>query len=333
MLVIYTGGTFGMQFSEQGNALSPVNWEAIIEKNPKIAAALNGIKCISAPVIKDSSDIGPQDWVKLRDLILAERSAKYILVIHGTDTMAFTSSALSFMLRGFSKTVIFTGAQIPLGFPQSDAEDNLLGALKMLEEIQVRKHVGHEVLLFFGGKLLRANRTKKVSSKAFEAFHAAAQGGIWEQNAWNAGYQAPRFKGEIKTVSGICEKVLLLQFFPGISVKAIANRILTEKPKGIILETFGMGNIPRSASLMMVLKNCIEKGIPVLNVSQCLDPWVDMNQYENGKMLQNIGVIGGKDLTLEAATTKMMVLLAEEHSYEQLKTLLGNPIAGEMAVE
>ena len=309
-------------------SLVPQEFDALISENPTLKKLVVGAVIRSLEPARDSSEMGPKDYMRLRDLILSIKEDHFI-VIHGTDTMAYTASAISFLLRGLGKKVIFTGAQIPIGMKGSDALDNLALAQKALLDLTLQE----EVVIAFGGKLVRGNRAEKSSATALSAFDSPHYPALYIDQGKKSGERGLHVEDRITTISGVCDRVMYFPVYPGISYKTYVNCLVDAKPRGIILGTYGGGNIPSSASFQMVLKNTIQKGIPVLAISQNYQGTVDLGTYESGQMLRSLGVISGKDMTLPAALTKMMVLLGEERGADELKLMLGRNLAGEMTDE
>ena len=273
-------------------------------------------------VVKDSSDFSPTDWIALRDLILDKHHEhKNILVLHGTDTMAYTSSAMSLLLHDFQKNIVFTGAQIPISEVGSDGKINVLGSLTVLDKMK-SMNIDCKRLLHFGGKTFVANRVSKVNTSTFEAF----DGDIYmlQQDTNKKAIESPSFNDlkEIET------NVVLVKMYPGIDLNAIMTNLLNHPPKGILIESFGMGNIAINNSFIEGLERLITKGLVVLNISQCSRGSVNMQVYETGKKLESVGVINGKDMTTEAAITKLMLVLSLPT--ENKRQLLTNSIVGEI---
>jgi L-asparaginase len=335
ILIIYTGGTFGMIYDDKG-ALKPFNFGKVIDRLPELRALELQIRVISFPKPIDSSNITPEDWKDIA-YIIEENYAQYdgFVVLHGTDTMAYTASALSFMLRGLTKPVIFTGAQIPIGSIRSDARENLITAL----EIASTKVNGvprvQEVCIFFNFVLLRGNRSQKVNSSAFSAFHSEnypelAESGISIQ--FNESALAEQTDEPFSVVNHMDTNVGILKIFPGIMQNAVKAILNTPDMRGLIMETYGSGNTMNTTWFIQLLKTAIDQGLIIVNVSQCLGGTVKQGKYETSSSLQEIGVVSGADMTTEAALTKLMLLLGSLNDMKDVKRQMALPICGEMEV-
>lgn len=334
ILIIYTGGTIGMITDESG-ALVSFNFRQIIEKIPSLTNFKMKLTVISFPEPLDSSDIKPSHWIDI-GYIIYENYKQYdgFVVLHGTDTMAYTASALSFILEGLNKPVILTGAQLPIGARRTDARENLITALEIASSKLAGRPIVSEVCIYFGNVLLRGNRSKKVQSVQFSAFESEnypplAEAGILIDYNWPALMknedQALKYHDKFNT------DVTILKLFPGINKKVVENILNIENLQGVILESYGSGNAPSEKWFIDCLVRAINKGIIVFNVSQCNGGRVIQGKYETSLILKNIGVLSGSDITMEAAITKMMYLLGNEKTKENIKELLVKPISGEMS--
>lgn len=334
ILIIYTGGTFGMVRDESG-ALAPFNFGKVVERVPELKNLGIKLTVISFPSPIDSSNIGIQDWKDMA-YIIEENYAQYdgFVILHGTDTMAYSASMLSYMLTGLNKPVIFTGAQMPIGFIRSDARENLITALEIAAATQNGLPVVSEVCLYFNVLLLRGNRSQKIRSSTFAAFESEnyphlAEAGI--QIEYNHAALMPYEPSEaFKVVSDLDSNVTILKIFPGMSEEVVKATISTPSLKGIILETYGSGNTMKFDWFINCLEDEIEKGKVILNVSQCIGGEVEQGRYETSKKLNEIGVLSGGDITTEAALTKMMFLIGSEANSAELKRKLTSSLAGEM---
>lgn len=336
ILIIYTGGTFGMVYDAHG-ALKPFNFGKVIDRLPELKSLGLQIRVISFPKPIDSSNVTPEDWKNIA-YIIEENYAQYdgFVVLHGTDTMAYTASALSFMLQGLNKPVIFTGAQIPIGSIRSDARENLITALEIAStKVNGRPRV-NEVCIFFNFVLLRGNRAQKVNSSAFSAFKSEnypelAESGI--SIRFNEAALAPYTKGKLKIINKMDTHVAILKIFPGITPLAVKGVLNIPGLKGIVLETFGSGNTMSAKWFIDLLGDAIVGGLIIVNVSQCLGGAVKQGKYETSAALAQVGVVSGADLTTEAAITKLMLLLGTEKSLENVRKKMQQPICGEMEPE
>jgi L-asparaginase len=335
ILIIYTGGTFGMSLDENG-ALAPFNFSMVIDKIPDIKALDLKITVISFPVPEDSSNIGITHWANI-GYIIYENYEQYdgIVVLHGTDTMAYTASALSFMLNGINKPIIFTGAQIPIGFIRSDARENLITALEIASTKLDGKPIVNEVCIYFNYVLLRGNRAQKLRSSNFAAFESenypklAESGVVIEYNYAALQKHDPDTKLTIE--KEFDNNVALLKLFPGISENMVKSIINIKGLRGIVMETFGSGNTMNHEWFLTLLSKANKKGIILFNVSQCIGGKVLQGRYETSTKLSQLGVLSGSDITTEAAMTKMMFLLGANLSLDEVKTKLVSPLKGEMS--
>ena len=332
VLIIYTGGTFGMSHDNDG-ALIPFDFSEIIEHLPILKTMGLELTVISFEVPIDSSNINPEHWKLLAQLIY-DSYANYdgFVVLHGTDTMAFTASALSFMLEGLAKPVILTGAQLPISEPRSDARENLITALEIASAKDEHGPIISEVCIYFDYELLRGNRSKKVESMQFDAFDSGnypplAKAGVKIDYNYAVIHKAEN--QHLKLHKEFNSDIAIIKLFPGLSktlVQSIAN---IPNLKALIIETYGSGNAPTDGWLIEVLEELIVKGVIVLNISQCPGGMVMQGRYETSRELQRIGVISGADMTVEAAVTKLMILLGQ-HNLDIVKQLLSKSVAGEL---
>jgi L-asparaginase len=333
ILIIYTGGTFGMSYDKDG-VLTPFSFEYILDQLPTLKNLALDITAVSFETPIDSSNINPEHWQLISSVIFDQYQLQDgFVVLHGTDTMAYTASAVSFMLDGLNKPVIFTGAQLPISEPRSDARENLLTALDIASARDQDAPIVPEVCIYFDYELLRGNRSKKVESMQFDAFDS----GNYPPLA-KAGVKIDYNFASIRTLSKAASlnlratfetNIAILKLFPGISKNVVSAVINAAGLKALILETYGSGNAPTLPWLIEELSNAIEKGIIVVNVSQCPGGRVVQGRYETSKKLQQIGVISGADMTTEAAVTKLMILIGEYGS-SNAKTMIGLSLAGEL---
>ncbi len=334
VLIIYTGGTFGMAVDESG-ALAPFNFSLVVDKIPELKAFDLRITVISFPAPEDSSNINSKHWIDI-GYIIHENYSQYdgFVVLHGTDTMAYSASALSYMLEGLSKPVIFTGAQIPIGFLRSDARENLITALEIASAKIDDKPIINEVCVYFNFFLLRGNRSQKLHSSTFAAFESdnypkLAESGVFIE--YNHAYIRKHVEGAtLKLHSKFDNNVAVIKLYPGISRSVLEQIFATPGLKAVLLETFGSGNTMKHDWFLEILRKANSDGIILYNVSQCVGGKVIQGRYETSKLLSDIGVLSGADITTEAAITKLMFLLGTESSTERVKDLLIRPIRGEM---
>ena len=338
ILLIYTGGTIGMLENPQTGALEPLDFNYLLDQVSELAHLDCEIQSLSMEPPIDSSAIRPQHWIELADIIEQEY-AHYdgFVILHGTDTMAYTASALSFMLKGLSKPIIFTGSQLPIGRLRTDGKENLITALEIASAADElgRPRVA-EVCIFFQNQLMRGNRTSKISADQFRAFEShnyptLAYSGI--DIRYNDNFIHRPKQGELQVYKSISSDVIILKLFPGITREILAAILGIKGLRGVVLETFGSGNAPNEAWFIDLLQEAINKGIIIINVTQCTTGYVDMCRYETGRKLNTLGIISGMDMTAEAAITKLMVLLGQNFDDAKLRELISNPIRGEMSLE
>lgn len=333
VMIIYTGGTFGMTYDAAG-VLIPFDFSLILEQLPTLRNLFLDITVISFDQPVDSSNIQPIHWQMIGEIIFENhKDQDGFVVLHGTDTMAFTASAISFMLPGLAKPVIFTGAQLPISEPRSDARENLITALEIASAKAAGKPVVPEVCIYFDYELLRGSRSKKVESMHFDAFESEnypslATAGV--KIDYNYSAIAKPANVEVRLLTRFDPNISILKLFPGIDKRAVEAILNTEGLKAVILETFGSGNAPSSPWFIETLKSAIKRGVLILNISQCPGGMVVQGRYETSKSLAEIGVISGGDMTMEAAVTKLMILLGEFGS-KQASGLISKPLAGEIS--
>jgi L-asparaginase len=334
VMIIYTGGTFGMTYDPQG-VLIPFDFSLILHHLPALRNLYLDLMVVSFDEPIDSSNIEPAHWQMIGQIIFDHyQSQDGFVVLHGTDTMSFTASALSFMLQGLAKPVVFTGAQLPISEPRSDARENLITSLEIASAKKDGQAIVPEVCLYFDYELLRGNRSKKVESMHFDAFESEnyaplAKAGVAIDYNQSAIHQLSK-RTELKLRTTFDTNISILKLFPGIGEITVRSIVETPRLKALVLETYGSGNAPSAPWLVRLLKQSIENGLIILNISQCPGGMVDQGRYETSKWLKEIGVISGGDMTTEAAVTKLMILIGEQ-GLDKTKELIGKPIAGEIS--
>lgn len=336
ILIIYTGGTIGMIENAESGALEPFNFDHLIDNVPKIKRLDYDIDNFQFEVPLDSSAMTPDHWVQIVKVIEDNYDAyDGFVVLHGTDTMAYTASALSFMLENLRKPVVITGSQLPIGEVRTDGEENLITALQVAAEKDTDgSPMVQEVAILFEDYLWRGNRATKHSSDNFNAFKSShyprlAKVGLGiryrKSVMWRSEGNEP-----LRTHYTFDNHVMYLDLFPGISEAVVRHQLAAPGLKGVVMKTFGSGNGPTSGWFLEALKEAVDRGLVIVNVSQCDNGIVNPTRYLSGNVLTKAGVISGHDLTSEAAITKLMFLFGQGLTPEQVKTEMEKPIAGEM---
>lgn len=337
VLLIFTGGTISMSEDPATGALKPVDFDKLQELMPELKQT--GIRIKSMPFLPliDSSDVHPVIWEKIA-LFIEENYDDYdgFVVLHGTDTMAYTASALSFMLENLTKPVIFTGAQLPIGMMRSDAKENLLTSIEIAAAKENGTAIVPEVCIFFEDTLFRGNRTTKKNAEHFNAFNSynypsLAKAGV-HIKYFRTYIHYPEPDARLRLRLGTDPNIAVLKLFPGISESVVRSVLEIKGIKAVVLESFGAGNAPRHQWLFDALKRAIDRGVIIVNKSQCSTGSVEMGRYETSLNLLNAGVISAYDCTTEALVTKLMCLLGEYNSVEEVKHWLGVSICGEMTI-
>ncbi|GHT06311.1 L-asparaginase 1 [Bacteroidia bacterium] len=338
VLLIYTGGTIGMVEDVNG-ALIPLDFTALREFVPELKRFQFWIDTIQFEKPVDSSDMNPEKWSKLVRII-QENYARYdgFVILHGTDTMAYSASALSFMLENIDKPVILTGSQLPIGKIRTDGRENLLTALEMaVDKAPDGKPIVTEVCIFFQDLLMRGNRTTKINAANFKAFNSfnfpvLAEAGTKIRYRYDLMHR-PLPHSTPKFHYTLDPKVAIVKIFPGMSADVLKANSAILHLKAIVLETYGAGDAPGDQWFLDIVDEWIKKGIVVLNVSQCASGSVNMDLYQAGKSLQEIGVLSGYDITTEAAVAKLMFLFGLGLTRHEVKIALKMSIVGEITVD
>ena len=318
-------------------ALVPFDFSSILDHVPSLRLLELNLSVIAFENPIDSSNINTANWVDIGQVI-HDNYDNYngFVVLHGTDTMAFTASAVSFMLENLDKPVVFTGAQMPISSLRSDARENLITALEIASNHQNGKPLVPEVCIYFDYVLLRGNRSKKVESILFHAFESEnypimAEAGV-EINYNVSAIHKKDDQNPLVLHTNFDNRVVILKLYPGITQAVVESILNIPDLRGVVLETFGAGNAPTAVWFLELIKKAIDKGIVILNVSQCQGGRVIQGKYDTSQQLNALGVIAGADLTLEAAITKMMLVLGEEEDLTIIKNRLSTPVCGELTL-
>ena len=338
ILLIYTGGTIGMKVDPTLQALTPFDFNQILEEVPELRKFAYRIDSWTFDPLIDSSDVEPSLWVSLAGLI-EEKYDEYdgFVILHGTDTMAYSASALSFMIENLSKPVIFTGSQLPIGMPRTDGKENLISAVEIAAAKDADGHaLVPEVCICFDNILMRGNRTCKMNSDNFRAFRSEnlpplAEAGI--NIRYNTGIirrpasweEPPIFRKSLDT------RVSILKMHPGITPQIVRDIMCSTDTRAVIIETYGAGNAPSKDWFLKIVQEAAGMGKIILNVTQCIAGSVNMDIYATGKCLKDAGVVSGYDSTTESALAKLFYLLGTFHDNEQVKILLEEDLSGEIS--
>lgn len=336
ILIIYTGGTIGMVQDPQSGSLVPIDFRHLSDHVPELRKFGYELHAISFEPVSDSSNIDPGVWIKMGDIIeKAYDDFDGFVILHGTDTMAYTASALSYMLENLAKPVILTGSQLPIGLLRTDGRENIITAIEIAAAMENGKAAVPEVCIFFDNKLTRGNRTTKMSAEHFDAFnspnyHPLAEVGL-HLKYFNNLIHYPSDHMKLIVHKDFDTNVAILKLFPGISRKLINAVTGVEGLRGLIIETFGSGNAPTYEWFLEDLKRYIDNGGIIFNVTQCHGGSVEMGLYETSRQMLEAGVVSGKDITSEASVTKLMHLLGRYPARDEVVKSLKISLAGEIS--
>lgn len=337
ILVIYTGGTIGMKQDPADLALKPFNFEQIIEEVPELKKFGCRIDSLTFEPIIDSSDADAGFWSRLAGII-EQKYDEYdgFVILHGTDTMSYSASALSFMLEDLEKPVIFTGSQLPIGVPRTDGKENLISAIEIAcaKDTDGRATVP-EVCIFFDSSLMRGNRTTKYSAEEFKAFISPnyptlAEAGINIKYHRSIINRPGEWGKKLKVHKKLDPRATILKIYPGITAGIIKNTLRMPGLRAVVLETFGSGNAPSGDWFIRCVREAAERGLIVANVTQCMTGSVNMGVYATGMGLKGAGVVNGYDSTTESAITKLFFLMGQYDDNEIVKSKFKKNLRGEI---
>jgi L-asparaginase len=335
LLLIYTGGTIGMIRENERGSLKAFDFDQLLSKIPEIKLLEHEIDTVSFEKPIDSSDFGILEYQKLSKIIY-DKYDDYdgFVVLHGSDTMSYTASVISFMFENLSKPIIFTGSQLPIGDLRTDAKENLISSIQIAGLRHKNLPLINEVGLYFEHKLFRANRTTKVNAEHFEAFSSPNYPALIESgvnlNINHSAIKRPTKNKDLILHKDLEDEILLLKLFPGLSKKVFDALIDIPSVKGIVLETFGSGNFKTDKWFIDGIRTKVNQSIPVINISQCIGGKVEMGKYYTSERLQKAGVISGNDMTTESAMAKMMYMLPKRLSMRVFKTIFETSLRGEV---
>ena len=334
--ILYTGGTIGMVPTELGYAPKQKYFSSLLDEISQLKNKdMPNWDVVEFDPLLDSANVAVEQWVNIgREIRDRYNNYDGFVVLHGTDTMSYTASALSFMLENLAKPVVFTGSQIPIGVLRTDGRENLITAIEI-----AGAHIGGrpevpEVSLYFQNRLFRANRTTKRSAEALSAFRSynyppLAEVGVNIAYNLAAILHPTEISPELRIATRLADGIEVIKLFPGLGENILRAMLSAPGLRAVVLETFGAGNAPTNEWFIRVLKEAIDRGVIILNITQCGGGKVSMELYETGLRLQKIGVLCGHDMTTEAAVTKLMYVLGLGLSDEQTRALLRRPLRGE----
>ena len=338
VLLIYTGGTIGMNRNPRTGALEPFDFEHLLKNVPELQQVSTDIDTYQFNPPIDSSDMSPELWVDIVHVI-SNNYQKYdgFVILHGTDTMAYTASALSYMLENLTKPVILTGSQLPIGQLRTDGKENVITSIEIASaKYQDGKAMVPEVCIYFNGHLMRGNRTTKQSADNFNAFESFNYGHLADAGV-NINYHTsrilmPDYAKPMQPRFVLDPSVIVFTVFPGIQEDLIRHVITSPSLRSIVMRTYGSGNAPQYPWLTRALKEATSQGKIVVNISQCMAGTVEMGRYDTGYQLKEAGVLSGYDSTVESAVTKLMYLQGIYSDWHQVRNYMSRSIRGEISI-
>ncbi len=336
ILLIYTGGTIGMMKDYETGVLRAFEFENIYHRIPELSHLDCTIDTVSFKKAIDSSDMNPQHWVDIAETVENHyNNYDGFVVLHGSDTMSYSASALSFMLEGLTKPVIFTGSQLPIGDLRTDAKENLITSIQLAALKENGMSVIQEVGLYFEYKLYRGNRTTKINAENFQAFVSMnyptlAESGV-HLKVMKENLLPYKKECKLNVWKDFEQNVVVVKLFPGITEQILNGFFNIPDLKAVVLETYGSGNAPTEKWFLESIEKAIKKGIHIVNVTQCSGGSVILGKYEASEYLKKLGIINGKDITTEAAITKLMILLKKNIFHNLLKIKFEENICGEIS--
>lgn len=339
VLLIYTGGTIGMGRNPLTGALEPLDFNHLVDSMPEFRLIDADVEVYQFTPPIDSSDITPDKWAQIVRIISRNyNNFDGFVILHGTDTMAYTASALSFMLENLTKPVILTGSQLPIGQLRTDGKENLISSIELasMKDSQGRARVP-EVCVFFNGHLIRGNRSTKINADGFDAFESFNYPHLCDAGINFVFHDhhifRPDFTKHMSPHLAMDPSVVVLSLFPGIQENIIHDVFRTKTLRGVVMRTFGSGNAPQRPWLLRYLREASERGVVIVNISQCLAGNVEMGRYDTGYQLKRAGVVSGLDSTVEAAVTKLMFLLATYNDPHIIRHMMDTSLVGEITKE
>ncbi|MBO4761227.1 MAG: type I asparaginase [Bacteroidales bacterium] len=338
LLMIYTGGTIGMKQDATDQTLKPFDFGQILNEVPEIRKFAFKIDTYTFDPLIDSSDVEPGLWQELAELI-RDKYEEYdgFIILHGTDTMAYSASALSFMMDGLTKPVIFTGSQLPIGVPRTDGKENLISAVEIASAKDSEGHaLVPEVCIFFNSLLMRGNRCTKTDAEAFRAFRSPnceplAEAGISIRYNSNIIRKPLDWYQSLSISTKLDTRVSILKVHPGITPQLVRTVMCDPETRAVIMETYGSGNAPTKQWFLDIIRESCESGKAVVNVTQCQAGTVNMNLYATGKSLKNAGVLNGYDCTTESCLAKLFYLMGKSSDNEWVKGMMERNLKGEIS--